>query len=59
MDPLADPLGAMGPKLPADKCSCTKTKSKPRKPRDECWTGTYTQKAKGITYLRRRRVPCK
>jgi hypothetical protein len=43
-----------------DTCECDKPKKKrqPRPPRSECWTGTYTQRGKGISYRRRAMVPC-
>lgn len=60
---LVQPLPDIGPvPLEAlDRCNCPKPRkreSKPKPPRTVCWQGTYTQRAKGISYARRRQVPC-
>jgi len=42
-------------------CDCgtgKKKPSKPRKPRSECWKGSYTETAKGIKKTRREQVSC-
>lgn len=49
---------------PFGDCSCppkgTRTKTrKPRKPREVCYTGTYTERSSGITKLRKRKIPCR
>lgn len=43
-----------------DKCKCPKkqTKKRKRKPREECWKGSYTETAKGTLKRRREKVPC-
>lgn len=61
--PVAAPFAT--PTMAADRCppcDCKKKKDKKKKKkssRTECWQGTYTQLARGITYARKRRVPCK
>lgn len=61
---LDDPLAMFGPaptKPDAETCTCAaKPKKKPKKKssRTECWKGTYTQHARGISYVRREQVPC-
>lgn len=48
-----------GPPSEADSCNCPKPKKrKPRPPRNECWKGTYVQRARGISYTKREMVPC-
>jgi hypothetical protein len=45
----------------ADQCSCAKPKKKEKKKpsdRDECWKGTYVQRKRGISYVRKEQVPC-
>jgi len=42
-------------------CDCAtglKKQRKPRKPRSECWAGSYTETAKGIKKTRREQVSC-
>lgn len=65
LDVFDDPLGFETETQPqpkrADGCECEKPEKKkrqPKPPRAECWQGTYTQRAKGIVYARKRRVPC-
>jgi len=41
-----------------DECSCEKKKSKPRKPRTVCYSGSYRETAKGLSKRRREQVPC-
>jgi len=42
------------------KCECPpKRKRKPKKPREICYTGTYTERANGLTKLKRRKVRCR
>jgi len=41
-----------------DKCKCTKTKGKPRKPRSTCYKGSYIETAQGLKKTRREQVPC-
>lgn len=42
-----------------DKCKCKKKKqSAPRKPRTECWKGSYVETSSGTRKTRRERVPC-
>lgn len=43
-----------------DKCNCDKRKKKrePRKPRTECWTGSYRETARGTSKKRREQIPC-
>lgn len=43
---------------PACDCEKPKKKRKPRAARTTCYTGTFTQRAKGISYKRRDQVPC-
>lgn len=67
MDPITDalprdplPEGRRAPR-DVDQCDCKEEKTKERKPRPPrvvCYQGTYTQRAKGIIYRRRRQVPC-
>jgi len=60
--PQPSPVPYIGP-VPleeADKCNCPKPKKrKPRQPRTECKTGTYTQTAKSIIYRPRRKIICR
>jgi len=49
------------PRKDADSCQCESKKKKPKKkskPREVCYRGTYTQRARGITYNPREEVPC-
>lgn len=42
-------------------CSCPGKSSKPkkkRKPRNECYEGTYRENAKGLLKFRKRKIPC-
>lgn len=42
------------------RCECKpKRKRKPKEPRTVCYTGTYTERADGLTKLKRRKVPCR
>ena len=46
-----------------DPCDCKKEKTKakdtkPRPPRTQCYTGTYTETARGLIKKRRELVPC-
>lgn len=52
--------GAVATKTKTDECSCDERKKKrePRAPRTECWKGTYTESARGLSKTRRERVPC-
>jgi len=43
---------------PPCDCKKTRTKNKPRKPRDVCWKGTYLETARGLSKTRRVRVDC-
>lgn len=47
---LGDPTGC--------DCKPTKTKKKPKKARDECWRGTYTEGPTSLKKVRRVRVSC-
>jgi hypothetical protein len=41
-------------------CECKpKRKKKPKAPRSVCYTGTYTERADGLTKLKRRKIPCR
>jgi len=42
----------------ADDCDCERKKSKPRKPRSQCWKGSYIETAKGLKKTRREQVSC-
>lgn len=58
-----DPSPEPQPEPEADRCNCDskkkkKKKKKDKKPRSVCWQGTYTQRAKGISYARKKQVPC-
>lgn len=60
---LIDPLAEFGP-LPTkpdnETCSCAKKpkEKKKQKDREECWRGTYIQRSRGISYIRKEKVPC-
>jgi len=44
-----------------DNCDCEKPKKKdrrPRPPRSQCYTGTYTETARGLIKRKRTQVPC-
>jgi len=57
LDPVPD-LGPV-PKEDLDRCGCKKPKKrKPAKDREVCWKGTYTEHRKGLTKVRREKVPC-
>lgn len=51
--PLPSPSGNCPP------CDSKKRKRKKSQPRTECYSGTYTERARGLTKRKRRRVPCK
>jgi len=59
-----EPDAAPEPAPNPDKCNCEgggkkkKKKKKDKPPRAVCWQGTYTQRARGISYARRKQVPC-
>lgn len=58
---LADPFTPTRPPNKADGCNCDKEpkkKKKKSKEREVCYTGTYTQRRKGIVYKPRKEVPC-
>lgn len=56
--PLAPPIV---PPTKTDTCSCApkKPQKKNRKPRTECWLGTYIEKQTGLSKRRRERVDCR
>lgn len=57
-----NPSAAAQPALNPAKCRCPSKKKKgekaQRKPRAECWKGTYVETAFGLTKRKRERVPC-
>jgi len=56
---LALPSPFPVPKEDLDEdCKCKKKPSKPRKPRTECWKGSYIETAKGTIKHRRERTTC-
>lgn len=60
---LTDPLTMFAPNYANDPCDCKaqgkkKSERQPRKPRSQCWTGTYTETATGLRKTRRTEVPC-
>jgi len=60
--PNPSPVPSIGPvpQEALDKCNCPKPKKrKPKQPRTECKTGTYTQTAKTILYKPRRKIACR
>jgi hypothetical protein len=53
-------FGGTPGKVGTKTCECKpKRKKKPKVPRDVCYTGTYTERADGLTKLKRRKVPCR
>lgn len=53
-------FGGTPGKVGSKTCECKpKRKKKPKVPRDVCYTGTYTERADGLTKLKRRKVPCR
>jgi len=59
---FADPLPGMSPqRTRTNECECEKPKAKdrrPRPPRSQCFTGTYTETARGLIKRKRQQVPC-
>lgn len=66
LDPFLTPdLGddSRTPTPPSDAggCGCPKKPKKKKKksdPRSVCWKGTYIQRARGVSYYKREKVPC-
>lgn len=53
-------FGGTPGKVGTKTCECKpKRKKKPKVPREICYTGTYTERADGLTKLKRRKVPCR
>jgi hypothetical protein len=53
-------FGGTPGKVGSKTCECKpKRKKKPKVPRQICYTGTYTERADGLTKLKRRKVPCR
>lgn len=40
------------------RCDCPKPKRRKRKPRTECYRGTYIERANGLTKFRKEKIPC-
>lgn len=60
-EPITDPRPrADRPGAPDETCGCDKKPKKKAKPklREECWKGTYVQRTRGISYIRKEQVPC-
>ena len=53
-------FGGQPGRIGSKTCECKpKRKKKPKVPREICYTGTYTERADGLTKLKRRKVPCR
>ena len=53
-------FGGTPGKVGSKTCECKpKRKKKPKVPREICYTGTYTERADGLTKLKRRKIPCR
>lgn len=58
---LTLPLPQPTPREELDKCDCRRKQDKPKKPkkpRDECYRGTYIEKANGLIKHRKDKIPC-
>jgi hypothetical protein len=53
-------FGGTPGKVGTKTCECKpKRKKKPKVPREICYTGTYTERADGLSKVKRRKVPCR
>lgn len=48
-----------GGRIGTDQCSCPPKRKRKSKPRTVCYSGTYTERAKGLTKRKGRKVPCR
>lgn len=62
--PLASPFsggsaGSPPTRTKTAQCDCKKKPSKKKQPRNVCYRGTYTERANGLTKLKKEKIPCR